>query len=115
MPVKTISVNSFNSVKGARVEEMAEVLLVLDKNIVASLYSYTLINAGKRHNYVPGSAVAFWSFDKRDQTLPPKLLGRGLVVHSDDLRSTVLIRDIYNANQRIDTRTPVSLTHIPVK
>jgi len=115
MPAKTISVNSFTPIKQARAEEMSEVLLILDKNIVASLYSYTLISEGKRHNYVPGSAVAFWSFDKRDHTLPPKLLGRGLVVHSDDLRSTVLIREIYNANQRIDIGTSVSLTHQPVK
>jgi hypothetical protein len=114
MPVKTISVNSFAPVKQARAEEMVEVLLILDKNIVASLYSYTLISGGIRHKYVPGSAVAFWSMDKRDPALPPKLLGRGLVVQSDDLRSTVLIREIYNANQRIDIGTPVSLTHQPV-
>jgi len=115
MPVKTISVNSFTPVKQARTEEMSEVLLILDKNIVANLYSYTLINEGKRHKYVPGSAVAFWGFDKRDPTLPPKLLGRGLVVHSDDFLSTVLIREIYSANQRIDIGTYVSLTHQPVE
>jgi len=115
MPVKTISVSSYTPVKQARAEEMSEVRLILDKNIVASLYSYALISEGKRHNYVPGSAVAFWSFDKRDYTLPPKLLGRGLVVYSDDHRSTVLIREIYNASQRIDIGTPVSLTHQPVK
>jgi hypothetical protein len=114
IPIKTISVNSFATVKQSRAEEMAEVILILDKNIVASLYSYTLIRGGKRHGYVPGSAVAFWSLDKRDQALPPKLLGRGLVVYADDLRSTVLIREIYNANQRIDIGTLVSLTHQPV-
>jgi len=115
MPVKTISVNSFTPVKQARAEEMAEILLILDKNIIASLYSYVLISEGKNNNYVPGSAVAFWSFDKRDPALPPKLLGRGLVVQSDNSRSTVLIREIYNANQRIDIGTQVSLTHKPVK
>jgi len=115
VPPKTITVNSFTPVKQARVEEMAEVLLILDKNIIASLYSYTLISGGKKHNYVPGSAVAFWSIDKRDSGLPPKLLGRGLVVHSDDYHSTVLIREIFNANQRIDIGTPISLTHQPVK
>ncbi len=113
MPVKTISVNSYVPVKQVRVEEMAEVLLILDKNIVAGLYSYALINEGKKHKYAPGSAVAFWGFDKRDYTLPPRLLGRGLVVHSDNFLSTVLIREIYTANQRIDIRTSVSLTHQP--
>ena len=113
--VETISVSSFEPIKKAKAEEMAEVILVLDKSMVAGLYSYTLISEGKRHNYVPGSAVAFWDFDKRDPTLPPKLLGRGLIVYSDDMRSTVLIRDIYNASQRIDIGTNVSLTHKPVK
>jgi hypothetical protein len=115
MPVKAISVSSYKSIRQARVEEMSHILLILDKSIVASLYSYSLISEGKKHNYVPGSAVAFWHFDKRDPTLPPKLLGRGLVVHSDDENSVVLIREIYNASQRIDTGTLVSLTHQPVK
>ncbi|MDR2582978.1 MAG: LysM peptidoglycan-binding domain-containing protein [Fibromonadaceae bacterium] len=115
MPVKTISVDSYVPVKQARAEEMSEVLLILDKNIVAGLYSYALISEGKRHKYAPGSAVAFWGFDKRDNTLPPKLLGRGLVVYSDDYHATVLIREIYSANQRIDIGTPVSLTHQPAK
>jgi hypothetical protein len=94
---------------------MAGVLLVLDKNIVPTLYSYTLINKGRGDRYEPGSAVAFWDIEKRDETLPPRLLGRGLVVHSDNERSTVLIRDMYDASRRIDIGTPVSLTHLPVK
>jgi hypothetical protein len=114
-PVKTIDVKSFTSIKQAKASEMAEVLFVLDKSIIAGLYSYILINGGQRHNYVPGSAVAFWDMDKRDPTLPPRLLGRGLVVYSDDARSTVLIRDLYNASRRVDIGTPVSLTHQPVK
>jgi len=115
IPVKTISVSSYKPIRQARVEEMSSVLLIFDKSIAASLYSYSLISEGKKHNYVPGSAVAFWSFDKRDPSLPPKLLGRGLVVHSDDANSIVLIREIYNASQRIDIGTLVSLTHQPVK
>jgi len=114
-PVKTIDVRSFTFVKQARAEEMAEVLLILDKSIVAGLYSYSVINKGKRQQYVPGSAVAFWDMEKKDPTLPPRLLGRGLVVYSDDVRSTVLIRDVYNATRRIDSGTPVSITHQPVK
>jgi len=112
--VETIDVKSFKSVKQAKASEMAEILLFMDKSIVPNLYSYVLINMGKRQKYVPGSAVAFWDMDKRDPTLPPRLLGRGLVVYSDDERATVLIRDLYNAARRIDIGTPVSLTHQPV-
>jgi len=113
-PVKTIDVKSFKSVNQAKSNEMAEILLFMDKSIVPSLYSYILIDMGKNQNYVPGSAVAFWDMDKKDPTLPPRLLGRGLVVYSDNERSTVLIRDLYNATRRIDIGTPVSLTHQPV-
>jgi hypothetical protein len=112
--VKTIDVKSFKPVKQARANEMAEILLFMDKSIVPNLYSYILINMGKRQNYVPGSAVAFWDMDNRDPALPPRLLGRGLVVYSDNERATVLIRDLYNATRRIDIGTPVSLTHQPV-
>ncbi|MDR1830503.1 MAG: LysM peptidoglycan-binding domain-containing protein [Candidatus Fibromonas sp.] len=113
-PVKTIDVKSFNPVKQARANEMAEILLFMDKSIVPNLYSYILINMGKRQKYVPGSAVAFWDMETKDPTLPPRLLGRGLVVYSDNDRATVLIRDLYNATRRIDIGTPVSLTHQPV-
>ncbi len=113
-PVKTIDVKSFKSIKQAKSEDMAEILLFMDKSIVPSLYSYILIDMGKKQNYVPGSAVAFWDMDKKDPTLPPRLLGRGMIVYSDDERSTVLIRDLYNATRRIDIGTPVSLTHQPV-
>jgi len=113
-PVKTIDVKSFKSIKQAKANEMAEVVLFMDKSIVPSMYSYVLVDMGKKQNYVPGSAVAFWDMEKRDPTLPPRLLGRGLVLYSDDSRSTVLIRDIYNATRRIDIGTPVSLTHQPV-
>jgi len=112
--VKTIDVKSFKQVKQAKSDEMAEILLFMDKSIVPNLYSYILIDMGKKQNYVPGSAVAFWDMDKRDPTLPPRLLGRGLVVYSDNERATVLIRDLYNATRRIDIGTPVSLTHQPV-
>ena len=113
--VEAIDVRSFQQVKQARVEDMSNVLVVLDKNIVAALYSYVLLNKGKKQSYVPGSAVAFWEFDKRDESLPPRLLGRGMVVHSDAERSTVLIRDLYNASRRVDAGTLASITHQPEK
>lgn len=113
--MKAIDVKSFKQVKKAKVEDMAQVLLVLDKSIVTSLYSFVLIDYGKEENYLPGTAVAFWDIDKRDYSLPPRLLGRGLVVHSDNARSTVLIRDIYNPKREIDAGTLVSVTHQPVK
>jgi len=112
--VKTIDVKGFKPVKRVKASDMAEVVLFMDKSIVPSLYSYILIDMGKERDYVPGSAVAFWDMDKRDPTIPPRLLGRGLVVYSDKSRSTVLIRDLYNATRRIDVGTPVSLTHQPV-
>jgi hypothetical protein len=114
-PIETIDVKSFQTVKQAKSSEMADVLLILDKSIITGLYSYSVINGGKRQKFMPGSAVAFWDMDKRDPTLPPRLLGRGLVLYSDETYSTVLIRDIYNATRRIDVGTPVSITHQPVR
>jgi hypothetical protein len=113
-PVPVIEVKGFETVNQARVEDMSKILLVLDKNIVASLYSYVLVNGGKRQKYTPGTAVAFWETDKNDSTLPPRLLGRGIVVHSDEDHSTVLIRDLYYVSRRVDAGTLVSLTHLPI-
>lgn len=114
MPMRTIDVKGFQPVKMAKAEDMAEVVMFMDRNIIPSIYSYILIDMGRSKKYVPGSAVAFWDMDKRDPTLPPRLLGRGLVVYSDNDRATVLIRDLYKATRRIDIGTPVSLTHQPV-
>jgi hypothetical protein len=114
-PVPVIEVKGFETVNQARVEDMSRVLLVLDKNIVASLYSYVLVNSGKRQKYTPGTAVAFWEIDKNDSTLPPRLLGRGIVVHADEDHSTVLIRDLFYVSRRVDAGTLVSLTHLPIK
>jgi len=113
-PVETIDVKGFKAIKQVKASDMAEVVLFMDRSIVPNLYSYVLINMGKKQKYEPGSAVAFWDMEKKDPTLPPRLLGRGMVVYSDNQRATVLIRDLYNATRRIDLGTPVSLTHQPV-
>ncbi|MCL2283336.1 MAG: LysM peptidoglycan-binding domain-containing protein [Fibromonadales bacterium] len=113
-PAKAIDVKSYKPLKQANANDMAQVVLFMDKSLVPNLYSYVLIDIGKKGKYMPGSAVAFWDMDKRDPTLPPRLLGRGMVVFSDDDRATVLIRDLYKATRRIDIGTPVSLTHLPV-
>ncbi|GHV17002.1 hypothetical protein AGMMS49938_17490 [Fibrobacterales bacterium] len=113
--VKTIDVKGFKKIKSAKVEDMAQVSIVLDKSIVVNLYSYLLLNKGKSDNYIPGTAVAFWDIDKRDKTLPPRLIGRGMIVHSEDSRSIVLVRDLYNSSRRVDVGTLVSVTHTPIK
>ncbi|MDR0516372.1 MAG: LysM peptidoglycan-binding domain-containing protein [Fibromonadaceae bacterium] len=114
-PIDIIDVKGFEPINQVRVEDMSRILVVLDKSLMANPYSYVLLSKGKRQNYVPGSAVAFWEIDKNDSTLPPRLLGRGIVVHSDDDNSTVLIRELYKASRKVDAGTLVSLTHLPIK
>ena len=61
--------------------------------------------------YNTGDAVAIWELDKSDSTIPPRLLGRGVVARSGENESAVLIHEIYSNNRRIEVGHRVSITH----
>jgi hypothetical protein len=55
--------------------------------------------------------VAIWEEDNSDDSIPPRLLGRGLIARAAPNEAAVLIREVYSNNRRIEMGHRVSITH----
>ena len=110
-PLQSINVTGYSQVKEANVDSMAIIRYSMDPMLIIGAYSYVLIDKGSKQNYNSGDAVAVWEKDAADSTLPPRLLGRGLIARAADNESAVLIREIYSNNRRVEMGHKVSVTH----
>ncbi|MEE0876027.1 MAG: peptidoglycan-binding protein, partial [Fibrobacteraceae bacterium] len=108
---KPINVNGYKSEKEASFEEMAQVSYAMDPTLVIGAYSYVLIDKGIQEGFKPGNAVAIWEKDKSDASIPPRLLGRGVITGADEDNASVLIRELYSNSRRVDLGHSVSVTH----
>ena len=98
-------------VKESNVDSMAVIRYSMDPMLIIGSYSYILVDKGVKQQYNTGDAVAIWELDKSDATIPPRLLGRGVVARSGENESAVLIHEIYSNNRRIEIGHRVSITH----
>ena len=110
-PLKTLNVGSYEDVKESNVDSMAVIRYSMDPMLIIGAYSYILIDRGAKQQYNTGDAVAIWELDKSDATIPPRLLGRGVIARSGENESAVLIHEIYSNNRRIEVGHRVSITH----
>ena len=110
-PLKAINVNGYTNVKEAKIEDMAIITFATDAMLIIGSYNYVLIDKGSDQKYNTGDAVAIWEDDKSDATIPPRLLGRGIIARAGHNESCVLIREVYSNNRRIETGHRVSVTH----
>ena len=110
-PLQSINVTGYKTVKEAQIDSMAIIRYAMDPMLIIGAYSYVLIDKGSAQNYNSGDAVAVWEKDLSDATIPPRLLGRGIIVRAAENESAVLIREIYSNNRRIEMGHRVSVTH----
>ncbi|WP_290746859.1 LysM peptidoglycan-binding domain-containing protein [Fibrobacter sp. UBA4309] len=110
-PLQSINVTGYKTVKEAQIDSMAIIRYAMDPMLIIGAYSYVLIDKGSAQNYNSGDAVAVWEKDLSDATIPPRLLGRGIIVRAAENESAVLIREIYSNNRRIEMGHKVSVTH----
>ncbi len=110
-PLKTINVSGYSNVKEAKIEDMAMITYATDPMLIIGSYNYVLIDKGLDQKFNTGDAVAIWEEDKSDASIPPRLLGRGIIARAGKNESCVLIREIYSNNRRIETGHKVSITH----
>ena len=90
---------------------MAVIRYSMDPMLIIGAYSYILVDKGEKQQYNTGDAVAIWELDKSDATIPPRLLGRGVIARSGENESAVLIHEIYSNTRRIEVGHRVSITH----
>ena len=110
-PLQSINVTGYKTVKEAQIDSMAIIRYAMDPMLIIGAYSYVLIDKGSAQNYNSGDAVAVWEKDLSDATIPPRLLGRGIIVRAAENESAVLIREIYSNNRRIEMGHKVLVTH----
>ena len=83
----------------------------MDPMRIIGAFSYVLIDKGAKQGYNTGDAVAVWEEDKTDESLPPRLIGRGIIARAAENEASVLIREIYSNSRRIEVGHRVSVTH----
>lgn len=106
-----INVSGYKPIKEAAIEDMAYVRYAMDPSLIIGAYSYILVDKGTSSNFNSGDGVAIWEEDRSDPSIPPRLLGRGVITFADQESSTVLIRETYSNSRRIQIGHRVSITH----
>lgn len=110
-PLNTLNVTGYTSEKEAKMDSLAIIRYSVDPMLIIGAYSYVLIDRGSAQKYNTGDAVAIWEDDRSDKTIPPRLLGRGVIVRATENEAAVLIREIYSNSRRIEPGHMVSITH----
>jgi hypothetical protein len=110
-PLEPINVSGYENVPESNIDSMAQIRYAMDPMLIIGSYSYVLIGKGFDQGYNTGDAVAIWEEDKTDESLPPRLIGRGIIARAADNESSVLIREIYSNSRRIEVGHRVSVTH----
>ncbi len=110
-PLKTLNVTGYTPDSVARMDSLAMIRYAMDPMLLIGAYSYVLIDKGASQGYNTGDGVAIWEEDHSDATLPPRLLGRGLVVRAAKTEASVLIRELYSSSRHIEIGHKVSVTH----
>jgi len=109
--INPINVNGYTAEKDAQMDSLAIIRYAMDPMLIIGAYSYVLIDRGFSAGYNTGDAIAVWEEDKSDANMPPRLLGRGVIARAAENESSVLIREIYSNNRRIEMGHKVSVTH----
>ena len=110
-PLKTINVSGYSKVKEAKLDDLAMIRYAMDPMLIIGAFSYVLADKGLNEGYNTGDAVAIWEEDKTDESLPPRLIGRGIIARAADNESSILIRELYSNSRRIEVGHRVSVTH----
>jgi len=106
-----LKIASYAAVPEVRYEQMPRVRYAVESELTVSVYHYLIADGGKDANLNPGDGVAFLENELQDPTLPPRILGRGIVVSSNAHESTILVREIVNPPRKLESRTRIALTH----
>ena len=110
-PLNTLNVTGYSNVPESNIDSMAKIRYAMDPMLIIGSYSYVLIGKGFDQGYETGDAVAIWEEDKSDATIPPRLLGRGIIARAAQNEAAVLVREAYSNNRRIEPGHRVSVTH----
>lgn len=113
--IAPIRVKSYKPVSNGKFENMPRIRYEIDPTLVVGVYTYVIVDNQTTTNLSPGDGVAFLENIILDPTLPPRVLGRGIVVSSSKSEATVLVRELQSATRHLEPGTRVALTHRALK
>ncbi len=110
VPVEAIKVSSYQPVAEAETARMPRIRYALDPSLRIGSFQYVLVDGGAERGYNPGDAVAFLE-NALDKSLPPRVLGRGIIVSVGPGESAVLVRELSDPGRPLVLGTLMSRTH----
>ena len=110
-PLQTLNIQSYSKIKEVKLDSLAMIRYSMDPMLIIGAFSYVLVDKGVTQGYNTGDAVAIWEEDRTDASLPPRLVGRGVIARAAKNESAVLIREVYSGSRRIEVGHRVSVTH----
>ena len=110
-PLQAINVSGYTQERSAKLDTLAAINYAMDPMLIIGNYAYVLINKGSDQGYNTGDAIAIWETDDSDPSIPPHLLGRGIIARAGKTEASILILETYSNSRRIETGHKVSVTH----
>jgi len=106
-----IIVKSYQTVPEGKFSALPRIRYAVDPTLRIGAYSYVLADGGLKAGLNPGDGVAFLENTIQDPSLPPRVLGRGIVVTSSSNEAAVLVRELFNPGRPLDRGTRIAVTH----
>ncbi len=110
-PLDILNVTGYSKIAEAKIEDMGMIRYTMDPMLIIGSFAYILVDRGIKQGYNTGDAIAIWEEDVSDKSLPPRLLGRGVIARAGENESAVLVREIYSPSRRVEPGHKVSITH----
>lgn len=111
-PTKVVQVISYEEVSNAQVDNMARIIYRHTQGILIQNYDYIHIDRGIKEDYQVGDAVAIWNREESpDYSIPPRLIGQGIIVATEPNTATVLVLSQIDSSRNPELRDYVSITH----
>jgi hypothetical protein len=106
-----IQVKSYESVQSVNYKSLAEVVWLAKDAISFHNHGYAILNRGSAAGYATGDALAIWENSFIDESLPPRLLARGIVLNTELNFSVILIQNLNEPIRPLKTGELASISY----
>ena len=110
-PMKPIVVKAYEPVAQAAFDSLPRLRYAVDPRLSIGTFQYILSDGGTNAGLNPGDGIAFLENKLEDPSLPPHLLGRGIVVTSTATEACILVRELMIPNRLLERGVRIARTH----
>jgi len=106
-----LQIKSYQAEPDGNLDKLPRIRYAMDANLTIGAYSYVIADGGIANGLAPGNGVAFLENERQDPSLPPRVLGKGIVVTASQNESAILVRELFDPARRIERFNRVAVTH----